>query len=115
MGYIIENNSYIYFFKKGYSITNTITRSDIAGRDITTYLGYLLRKNGHLFNTSAEMEVVKSMKENCCYVSFNMSKEKNTSEKSLTTLPYILPDGSQILVSLLILLNHFFCMNGQKI
>ncbi|CAD2084574.1 actin-related protein [Plasmodium vinckei] len=83
---------------EGYSITNTITRSDIAGRDITTYLGYLLRKNGHLFNTSAEMEVVKSMKENCCYVSFNMSKEKNTSEKSLTNLPYILPDGSQILI-----------------
>ncbi|CAG9484136.1 actin-related protein [Plasmodium vivax] len=83
---------------EGYSITNTITRTDVAGRDITTYLGYLLRKNGHLFNTSAEMEVVKNMKENCCYVSFNMNKEKNSSEKALTTLPYILPDGSQILI-----------------
>ncbi|SBS80725.1 actin-related protein (ARP1) [Plasmodium ovale curtisi] len=81
-----------------YSITNTITRTDVAGRDITTYLSYLLRKNGHLFNTSAEMEVVKNMKENCCYVSFNMSKEKNSAEKALTTLPYILPDGSQILI-----------------
>ncbi|SBT75332.1 actin-related protein, putative [Plasmodium ovale] len=83
---------------EGYSITNTITRTDVAGRDITTYLSYLLRKNGHLFNTSAEMEVVKNMKENCCYVSFNMSKEKNSAEKALTTLPYILPDGSQILI-----------------
>ncbi|EUD65314.1 beta-centractin [Plasmodium inui San Antonio 1] len=83
---------------EGYSITNTITRTDVAGRDITAYLGYLLRKNGHLFNTSAEMEVVKNMKENCCYVSFNMNKEKNSSEKALTTLPYILPDGSQILI-----------------
>ncbi|CRG93292.1 actin-related protein [Plasmodium gallinaceum] len=83
---------------EGYSITNTITRTDVAGRDITTYLGYLLRKNGHLFNTSAEMEIVKNMKENCCYVSFNMNKEKTSSEKSITTLPYILPDGSQILI-----------------
>lgn len=83
---------------EGYSITNTITRTDVAGRDITNYLSYLLRKNGHLFNTSAEMEIVKNMKENCCYVSFNVNKEKNTSDKTVATLPYILPDGSQILI-----------------
>lgn len=83
---------------EGYSITNTITRTDVAGRDITNYLSYLLRKNGHLFNTSAEMEIVKNMKENCCYVSFNVNKEKNASEKTVATLPYILPDGSQILI-----------------
>ncbi|EWC91068.1 hypothetical protein PFNF54_00035 [Plasmodium falciparum NF54] len=83
---------------EGYNITNTITRTDVAGRDITNYLSFLLRKNGHLFNTSSEMEVVKNMKENCCYVSFNMNKEKNSSEKAVTTLPYILPDGSQILI-----------------
>lgn len=38
-------------------------RVDIAGRDVSRYLRLLLRKEGYNFNTSAEFEVVRTVKE----------------------------------------------------
>lgn len=35
----------------------------MAGRDATEYLQLLLRKAGHTFHTSAELETVKAIKE----------------------------------------------------
>ena len=36
-----------------------------------SFLQLLLRRSGHYFNTSAELEVVRQIKEKCCVVSFN--------------------------------------------
>ncbi len=41
----------------------TCTRYIISGRDVTRYLRLLLRKEGHNFHTSAEQEIVKTIKE----------------------------------------------------
>ena len=38
-------------------------RNDIAGREVTKYLKLLLRKEGFNFNTTAEFEIVKNIKE----------------------------------------------------
>ncbi len=38
----------------------------MAGRDVTDYLQLLLRKSGHTFHTSAEMEIVRDIKEKMC-------------------------------------------------
>ena len=35
----------------------------LAGRDVSRYLQLLLRKEGHNFHTSAELEIVKTIKE----------------------------------------------------
>jgi centractin len=61
---------------EGFAIPQAIRRVDIAGRDITQYLQLLLRKNGYHFYTSAEMEVVRLIKEMTCYVSQNPIKEE---------------------------------------
>lgn len=48
---------------EGFAIPHSIMRVDIAGRDVSRYLRLLLRKEGYNFNTSAEFEVVRTVKE----------------------------------------------------
>lgn len=80
---------------EGFSLPHAMQRVDVAGRDVTEYLQLLLRKAGHNFNTSAEMEVVKDIKEKICYVAFDM--KKNNEEEELE-VPFKLPDGNTIQV-----------------
>ena len=48
---------------EGFSLPHSIIRSDVAGRDVTSYLKQLLRREGHTFKTSAEFEIVRQIKE----------------------------------------------------
>ena len=50
---------------EGFALPHSVMRNDIAGREVTKYLKLLLRKeaNGINFTTSAEFEIVKSIKE----------------------------------------------------
>jgi len=48
---------------EGFAMPHSVMRADVAGRDVTRYLQLLLRKEGHLFHTSAEFEVVRTIKE----------------------------------------------------
>lgn len=48
---------------EGFAMPHSIMRVDIAGRDVTRYLRLLLRKEGFDFQTSAEFEVVRQLKE----------------------------------------------------
>ncbi|XP_071948528.1 alpha-centractin [Antedon mediterranea] len=78
---------------EGFAMPHSIMRVDIAGRDVTRYLQLLLRKEGMNFRTSAELEIVKTIKERACYLSSNAIKEE-TSETEKTV--YTLPDGSTV-------------------
>jgi len=85
---------------EGFAIPHSIMRIDIAGRDVTEYLQLLLRKSGHYFYTSAEREVVRSIKESTCYVAFDPSKEEEVLETEKSSKPaahkFKLPDGNTI-------------------
>jgi len=48
---------------EGFAMPHSVMRADVAGRDVTRYLQLLLRKEGHLFHTSAEFEVIRTIKE----------------------------------------------------
>lgn len=48
---------------EGFALPHSIMRVDLAGRDVTRYLQLLLRKEGFNFHTTAEREVVKTIKE----------------------------------------------------
>lgn len=54
----------------------------------------LLRKEGYIFRTSSEMEVVRTLKERACYLSANPIKEESIAEADKAS--YALPDGSSI-------------------
>lgn len=78
---------------EGFAIPHSIMRIDVAGRDVTRYLRRLLRREGHNFHTSAELEIVKSIKEKVCYLS-TISQRDEGSEMEKTQ--HLLPDGSTI-------------------
>ena len=92
---------------EGFAIPPAIRRIDIAGRDVTEHLQLLLRKAGATFHTSAEKEIVRTIKEKMCYVAEDPRKE----EKEWGGVPgsgsgglhnkgqeYKLPDGRNIKV-----------------
>eukprot|EP01133_Synstelium_polycarpum_P015020 gene15020-17764_t len=86
---------------EGFALQHAISRVDIGGRDITQHLQYLLRRSGYNFKTSAEMEVVRNIKEKNCYVAFDPQKEEELRELDSTTskpvqTSYPLPDGNVI-------------------
>jgi centractin len=82
---------------EGFALPHAIQRIDVAGRDVTNYLQLLLRKSGHNFHTSSEMEIVKDIKETKCYVHFNIEKvEKDYQDDPEADVEYKLPDGSVI-------------------
>ncbi|CAF5028878.1 unnamed protein product, partial [Rotaria socialis] len=67
---------------------HSILRNDVAGRDVTRYLKLLLRKEGYSFKTTAEFEIVKSIKERACFLTTAIQKEEtNQADKSKFTLP----------------------------
>jgi len=82
---------------EGFVMPHAVQRIDVAGRDVTEYLRLLLRKSGHNFSTSAELEVVRDIKEKICYVAFSSDKtEKEDTEDLEPEVPYKLPDGNVI-------------------
>ncbi|KAG8784779.1 Actin-2 [Ceratobasidium sp. 428] len=110
---------------EGFSMPHAIRRVDVAGRyvpspilrplhphppssprprsknilyprDVTDHLQLLLRKAGHNLHTTAEREVVRTIKEKCCYVALNPIKE----EKDISGRweEFKLPDGNAVQV-----------------
>lgn len=78
---------------EGFALPHSIMRSDIAGRDVTRFLKLLLRKEGHIFRTTAEFESVKRLKEKECYLASLPVKEESVDKDFAK---YRLPDGNEI-------------------
>lgn len=76
---------------EGFAMPHSIIRTDIAGRDVTRYLRLLLRKEGYNFHTSAELEIVRTIKERACYLSINPHREETVETEKAS---YLLPDGT---------------------
>eukprot|EP01048_Picozoa_sp_COSAG05_P000074 COSAG05_NODE_2_length_63105_cov_159.292956_17_plen_387_part_00 len=79
---------------EGFALPHAITRSDVAGREVTEYFQLLLRRGGYNFTTTAEKEVVREVKEMKCYVAKNVMREKDTRARTKTK--YRLPDNNEI-------------------
>ena len=61
---------------EGYTMTNNVSRLDIAGRDITRQLIKLLFLRGYSFNRTSDFETVRQIKEKLCYVGYDLEAEK---------------------------------------
>ena len=84
----------------GYIIHPKIKRLDIAGRHITDYLTKLLQLKGYAFNSTADFELVREMKEKYCFVSCDIESDR-TLDKETTYYNTVhrLPDGRKIRIS----------------
>lgn len=85
---------------EGFALPLAITRSDVAGRDVSRYLKFLLRKEGLIFNTTAEFEVVKTIKEKICILTNTTQRTYDRTVPGRTceieNTSYILPDGRTV-------------------
>lgn len=82
---------------------SSIRRIDVAGRDVTEHLQLLFRKSGYVFHTSAEKEVVRTIKEKVCHVALDPKREEKEWMQSGgrgdgKVSEYTLPDGNKMKV-----------------
>jgi centractin len=87
---------------EGFALPHSVTRSNVAGRDVTRQLQWNLRRSGVNFTTTAEADLAKTMKEELCYLTptplmNDESAEKEAKAQSKTQ--YQLPDGQAIALS----------------
>lgn len=88
---------------EGFAMPSSIRRIDVAGRDVTEYMQLLFRKSGYVFQTSAEKEVVRIIKEKNAYVALDPKKEEKDWQQNLGRpdgkyMDYTLPDGHKMKV-----------------
>lgn len=83
---------------EGFALPLSIVRTDVAGRDITKFLKFLIRKEGLTLNTTAEFEVIKKLKEETCYITSSPLRALDDLAASGDSdkMPYTLPDGHSI-------------------
>ena len=85
---------------QNYLITHQIKRLDIAGRHITNYLTRLLQMKGYAFNSTADFETVREIKEKYCFVSCDINSDRKLDlETSFYNSESKLPDGRKIHIS----------------
>eukprot|EP00026_Physarum_polycephalum_P008355 Phypoly_transcript_08437.p1 GENE.Phypoly_transcript_08437~~Phypoly_transcript_08437.p1 ORF type:complete len:361 (+),score=34.97 Phypoly_transcript_08437:191-1273(+) len=85
---------------RGFAVTKGIQRLDLAGRDLTDYLIKILHYRGHSFETSAEREIVRDIKEKIGFVTLDYKEDlKKSTISTLLDKTYVLPDGQVITMS----------------
>ena len=84
----------------GYILHPKIKRLDIAGRHITNQLIKLLQIKGYAFNSTADFELIREIKEKYCFVSCDIeSDRKLDKETTYYNTLHRLPDGRKIRIS----------------
>lgn len=84
---------------EGYIQTHGIRRLNLAGRHVTNYLVRLLMLRGYAFNSSADFETCRELKEHLCFVSYDVEKDRKlANETTLLDKEYTLPNGETIRV-----------------
>ena len=84
----------------GAILQHSIERMDIAGRHITEYLVRLLQKKGYAFNSSADFDFVRELKEKYCFVSNDIESDRKLERQTTYYNSFhLLPDETRIRIS----------------
>ncbi|KAK3522763.1 hypothetical protein QTP86_034196 [Hemibagrus guttatus] len=80
----------------GYCLPHAVQRFNVAGNDVTLHLKQLLTEKGVCMRTSAEMEIVREIKEKCCFIALNYEAVLGGGGGASAPMHYTLPDGHVI-------------------
>ncbi len=84
---------------EGFSIPHAVEKMEIAGRVLTDWMQKLLLGTGESLTSSAEMEIVRDIKEKLCYVAQNYEQENQQCQNSSENdKQYTMPDKRVITV-----------------
>jgi len=82
---------------EGYALPHAVLRADLGGRDVTERLALLLRKQGTVLHSGAELESVAAMKEAACFVSaLPAQDEAAVADRRFAAAEFRLPDGQRL-------------------
>jgi len=84
---------------EGFSIPHAVEKMEIAGRVLTDYMQKLLLENGESLTSSAELEIVRDIKEKLCYVAENYEAQRKAAQTSSDEdKAYVMPDKRVITI-----------------
>lgn len=84
---------------EGFALPFAIKRLDLAGRDLTHHLQRKLQERGYSLTTTAELEIVRDIKEKLSYLALDYEEElKKVEEHYEIDRTYELPDGNVITI-----------------
>jgi actin len=89
-----DGGSHVVCIYEGFVVPHAIIRLDIGGRDITRYMARLLTEQGRYFRTTAELEIVREMKEMVAYMATDEQEVEDFESDAQHS--YELPDGNII-------------------
>ncbi|KAJ8275034.1 hypothetical protein COCON_G00096590 [Conger conger] len=81
---------------EGYCLPHAVQRFTLAGNDVTLHLRKLLQEQGVSMRTSAELEIVREMKERCCCLAQDYDAELVCGGPASREMFYTMPDGQVI-------------------
>lgn len=86
---------------EGFALQHSVTRSDVAGRDVTRQLQLQLRQSGISLTTTAEADLAKKIKEEVCYLTATPLYDDAAinDARSQAKSQYRLPDGQGVSLS----------------
>ena len=81
----------------GHILTDYIQRLNVAGRHVTEYLIKLLLIRGYAFNSSADFEIVRDIKEKFGYIAHDIERERKLCQETcVLDREYVLPNKKVI-------------------
>lgn len=82
---------------EGFALPHSVVRSNVAGREVTKLLQLHLRRAGLCFTTTAEADLVKTIKEETCFLTASPLTDDATEKEA--KVQYQLPDGQAVHLS----------------
>jgi actin-related protein len=84
---------------EGYALPHAILRIDLAGRACTEWLVKIIMELGVSFTTSAEIEIVRDIKEKLGYVALDYEAElAKYKDSAANDKAFELPDGNVVTI-----------------